>query len=89
MKRRINLSSSQELCISQTTIYHWRREYCAVQTPDRVYTPKEIDSLVQHIKKLEETLEVIRASGFISAIPLGDRLAFLEKIYRSDLRSSS
>ena len=73
------LALSQELGISQTTIYRWRGEYCAVQTPGRVYTPKEIGSLVQHVKKLEDTLEVIRASGFISAVPLGDRLAFLEK----------
>lgn len=82
------LALSQELGIAQSTIYHWRREYCAVQTPDRVFTPKEIDSLVQHVKKLEDTLEVIRASGFISAVSLGDRLAFLEKIYRSDARYS-
>ena len=78
------LSLSQELGVSQSTIYHWRREYCAFQTPDRVYTPKEINLLVKHAKKLEETLEIIRASGFISAVPLGDRLAFLEKLYHSD-----
>ena len=78
------LALSQELGVSQSTIYHWRREYCAVQTPDRVFTPKEISSLVQHVKKLEETLAVIRASGFILAVSLGDRLAFLEKLYRSE-----
>lgn len=77
------LALSQELGVSQGTIYRWRREYCAVQTPDRVFTPKEIGSLVQHVKKLEETLEVIRTSGYISAVPLGDRLAFLEKLYQS------
>ncbi len=78
------LALSHELCVSQGTIYRWRRKYCAVQTPSRVYTPKEIDLLIQHVKKMEETLEVIRASGFISAVPLGDRLAFLEKLYRSE-----
>ena len=82
------LALSQELGVSQSTIYHWRREYCAVQTPDRVFTPKEISSLVQHVKKLEETLAVIRASGFISAVSLGDRLAFLEKLYRSEVKYS-
>ena len=46
--------------------------------------PKEIDLLVQHIKKLEEIFEVIRASGFILAVPWSDRLAFLEKLYRSE-----
>lgn len=78
------LNLSQELGVAQTTIYRWRREYCAVQASGRVYTSKEIDLLVKHVKKLEEILEVIRASGFISAVPLGDRLAFLEKLYRSD-----
>ncbi len=82
------LALSQELGVAQSTIYTWRGEYCAVQTPDRVYTPKEIDLLVKHVKKLEETLEVIRVSGFISIVPLGDRLAFLEKLYRSDSKYS-
>ena len=43
---------------------------------------------MKHVIKLEETLEVIRASGCISAVPLGDRLAFLEKLYRSEVKYS-
>ena len=29
-------------------------------------------------------MEVIRVSSFISAVPLGNRLVFLENLYRSD-----
>ena len=30
---------SQELHISQSTLYNWRKEYCSIKTPNRTYTP--------------------------------------------------
>ena len=36
---------SQELSIAQSTIYHWRKLYCSIQTPQRTYTPKEFDAI--------------------------------------------
>jgi hypothetical protein len=33
-------SLSQELLISQSTIYHWRKLYCSIQTAQRIYNAK-------------------------------------------------
>ena len=30
---------SQELHISQSTLYQWRKEYCSIEMLDRTYTP--------------------------------------------------
>ena len=36
------LALSQELRIAQSTIYHWKKEYCSIKTANRTYTPKEL-----------------------------------------------
>ena len=36
---------SQELHISQSTLYQWRKEYCSIKTPNRTYTPTEFDAI--------------------------------------------
>ena len=39
------LALSQELRIAQSTIYHWRKEFCSIKAANRIYTPKEFDAL--------------------------------------------
>lgn len=63
-------SLSQELDVSQSTLYHWRNQYCTIQTPTRSYTPAEFNAIAKHLKKLEHMLEIIRLSGFLARVPL-------------------
>lgn len=40
----------QELDISQSTLYHWRKQYCTIQTAIRSYTPAEFDAIAKRLK---------------------------------------
>lgn len=71
-------SLCQELHISQSTLYHWRREYCSIQTATHTYTPKEFDSITRRLQKAEHKLEIIQLSGYLSKVPLQDRIATLD-----------
>ena len=71
----------QELDISQSTLYHWRNQYCTIQTPTRSYTPAEFDAIAKHLKKLEHMLEIIRLSGFLARVPLQEKLPLLEHLH--------
>lgn len=44
---------SQELHISQSTLYQWRKEYCSIKTPNHTYTPAEFDAISRRLQKLE------------------------------------
>ena len=44
---------SHEFHIAQSTIYHWRKLFCSIQTPQHTYTPKEIDALSRKLEKME------------------------------------
>lgn len=70
-------SLCQELHISQSTLYHWRREYCSIQTATHTYTPKEFDSITRRLQKAEHKLEIIQLSGYLSKVPLQDILILL------------
>ena len=72
---------SEELHISQSTLYQWRKEYCSVKTPNRTYTPKEFDAISRRLQKLEHHLGIIRLSGYLASIPLQKKLATLEQLY--------
>lgn len=72
---------SQELHISQSTLYQWRKEYCSIKTSDRTYTPAEFDAIFHRLQKLEHHMEIIRQSGHLSSIPLQKKLATLEELY--------
>lgn len=72
---------SEELHISQSTLYQWRKEYCTIKTPIRTYTPTEFDTVCRRLQKLEHHLEIIHRSGFLSDMPLQKKLAALEDIY--------
>ena len=71
----------KELNISQSTLYHWRKQYCSIQTDTRTYTPAEFDAISKRLRKVEHELEVIRLSGYIARIPLQDKLATLEHLH--------
>lgn len=62
-------SLNQELNISQSTIYQWRKTYCSIQTPNRTYTPSEFDAISRRLRKLEHEMEIIRLSGYITKVP--------------------
>lgn len=79
---------SQELHIAQSTIYHWRKRYCSIETPKYTYTPKEFDVISRRLQKLENEIEIIRLSGFLSEVPLRKRLAVLEKFHEEKERYS-
>ena len=72
---------SQELHISQSTLYQWREKYCSIQTPNRTYTPAEFDAMARRLKKLEHYMEIIHQSGYLSSVPLQRKLATLEELY--------
>ena len=74
-------SLSEEMHISQSTLYQWRKEYCSIKTPNRTYTPKEFDTISRRLQKLEHQLEIIRLSGYLSNVPLQKKLATLEHLY--------
>ena len=46
----------QELNISQSTLYHWGKQYCTIQTKTRSYTPAEFDAITRRLKKAEHEL---------------------------------
>ena len=75
---------SQELGVSQSTIYQWRKQYCSIQTPNRTYTPAEFDAVTRHLTKLEHEMEIIKASGYLSRVPLQEKLVTLEGIYKQE-----
>ena len=74
---------SQELNIAQSTIYHWRKVYCSIQTPQHTYTPKEFDAMSRKLKKLEHEKEIIQLSGFLEKVPLKTKLSTLEELYKT------
>ena len=79
---------SQEFHIAQSTIYHWRKLFCSIQTPRHTYTPKEIDALSRKLEKLEHELEIIRLSGYLAEVPLCRKLEVLEKVYHENQQFS-
>lgn len=72
---------SEELHISQSTLYQWRKEYYSIKTPTRTYTPTEFDAVCRRLQKLEHQMEIIRRSGYLSSVPLQSKLAILEELY--------
>ncbi len=72
---------SQEYHVALSTLYHWRKEYRAIQTPQRTFTPKEFDSMARRLQKLEHEMEIIQNTGYIERIPLQEKLAALEQLY--------
>lgn len=72
---------SQELHISQSTLYQWRKEYCSIKTSNRTYTPSEFNAISRRLQKLEHLLEIIRQTGYLSSVPLQKKLATLEGLY--------
>jgi len=75
---------SQELHIAQSTIYHWRKLYCSIRTPQRTYTPKEFDAIARRLDKLEHELEIIRTTGYLDDVPLQKKLKTLEQMYQTE-----
>ena len=75
---------SQELNIAQSTIYHWRKLYCSIQTPQHTYTPKDFDAISRKLEKLEHEKEIIQLSGFLEKVPLKTKLATLEELYKAE-----
>lgn len=78
---------SQELNIAQSSIYHWRKLYCSVQTAQRIYTPKEFDVMSKRLQKLEHEMEIIQLSGYLAEIPLKIKLDTLEQLYQAEIYS--
>ena len=78
---------SQELNVSQSSIYQWRKQYCSIQAGERTYTPKELDAMSKRLHKLEHELEIIRLSGFLTEIPLKTKLETLERLHHEDIYS--
>lgn len=77
-------SLSQDLNIAQSTIYHWRKLYRSIQTPQHTYTPKEFDAISRRLEKLEHEMEIIRATGYLEEIPLQRKLKTLEQMYSAE-----
>ena len=79
----------QELHVSQSTFYHWRNQYRSIQTSAHTYTPAEFDALIRRLQKAEHKLSIIQLSGYLSKVPLQDKLATLEHFHNemSDLYS--
>ena len=61
---------SQELHVSQSTLYQWRKKYCSIKTPNHTYTPAKFDAISRRLQKLEHHMEIIRQTGYLSSVPL-------------------
>lgn len=77
-------SLSKELHIAQSTLYHWRQQYCSIHTHNRTYTPAEFDAISRRLRKLVHEKEIIQLSGYLSTIPLQQKLATLESLYNQE-----
>lgn len=51
----------KELNISQSTLYHWRKQYCSIQTDTRTYTPAEFDAISRRLRKVEHVHSIVPA----------------------------
>ena len=71
---------SQELHISQSTLYQWRKEYCSIEMPNRTYTLAEFDAMAWRLKRLEHYMEIIHQSGYLFNVPLQKKLDTLEEL---------
>lgn len=80
---------SQEFHVALSTLYHWRKEYCSIQTVSHTYTPKEFDMLIRRLQKAEHELAIIRQTGYLSRMPLQEKLAALERLYNQPENSFS
>lgn len=80
---------SQELHISQSTLYQWRKKYCSIEIPNRTYTPAEFDAISRRLQKLEHHMAIIHQSGYLSSVPLQKKLATLEHLYNQPDNSYS
>lgn len=85
VRRYENKESIKELCqeldVSQSTLYHGRKQYCTIQTAIRSYTPAEFHAIAKRLKKLGHMLEIIRLSGFLARVPLQKKLPLLEHLH--------
>ena len=72
---------SQELHISQSTLYRWRKAYCSIKMPNRTYTPAKFDAISRRLQKLEHRMAIIRQSGYLSSVPLQKKLVTMEHLY--------
>lgn len=72
---------SQELYISQSTLYQWWKEYRSIEMPNRTYTPAEFGAMPRRLKKSEHYMEIIHRSGYLSSVPLRKKLTPLEELY--------
>ena len=50
-------------------------------TSAHTYTPAEFDALVRRLQKAEHKLSIIQLSGYLSKVPLQDKLATLEHFH--------
>ena len=71
----------QELHISQSTFYHWRNQYRSIQPIAHTYTPAEFNAHVWRLQKAERKLSIIQLSGYLSKVPLQDKLVTLEHFH--------
>lgn len=72
---------SQEVHVTQSTLYQWRNTYCSIQAPNRAHTPAEFDAISRRLKRLEHETQIVRLTGFWEKVPLQEKLAALEQIY--------
>lgn len=83
---------SEELHVSQSTLYQWRKEYCSIQTPNRTYTPKEFDAVCRRLQKLEHEMNIIHLSGYLNQVPLQKNLppwnAYIGKTRRTTVSTN-
>jgi hypothetical protein len=79
---------SEELHISKSTLYRWRKIYSPAKVKQYSYTPKEFDALSRRLLKLEHKMEIIHLSGYLAAVPLQKKLDTLEHIYQQNQQYS-
>ncbi len=72
---------SEKYHIASSTLYHWRKEHCSIQTPTQSYTPSDFHIVLKRLKKLEHKIEIISLTGFIKEVPLKKKLESLENLY--------
>ena len=90
MKKVSPFQFSVKNCIYRKALsITWRNQYRSIQTSAHTYTPAEFDALIRRLQKAEHKLSIIQLSGYLSKVPLQDKLATLEHFHNemSDLYS--
>lgn len=67
--------------VPKSTLYYWRKQYSTIRTEDSSVTPRAYYVLKRHTDKLELMLQILQASGPITALSTKDKEDLIDELY--------